>query len=54
MEEQLKKAGVPYQITVYPGVNHAFHNDTGGTRCGPQQARRAWVATIEWFQKYLS
>src|SRR4029077_12112777 len=21
MEEQLKKAGVPYQITVYPGVN---------------------------------
>jgi carboxymethylenebutenolidase len=52
MEEQLKKAGVPYQITVYPGVNHAFHNDTG-TRYDPVQAQKAWVATVEWFKKYL-
>jgi carboxymethylenebutenolidase len=56
MEEQLKKAGVPYQITVYPGVNHAFHNDTNaaGDRYNADQARRAWVATIEWFRKYLA
>ena len=53
MEDALKKAGVPYQITVYPGVNHAFHNDTGGTRYDPVQAAKAWVATIEWFRKYL-
>jgi carboxymethylenebutenolidase len=54
MEEQLKKAGVPYQITVYPGVNHAFHNDTNGPdRYSPVQAQKAWVATIEWFKKYL-
>ena len=53
MEEQLKKAGVPYQITVYPGVNHAFHNDTG-TRYNAEQAQRAWTATIEWFKKYLT
>jgi carboxymethylenebutenolidase len=53
MEETLKKAGVPYQITVYPGVNHAFHNDTGGTRYDAAQATKAWVATIEWFKKYL-
>jgi len=54
MEEQLKKAGVPYQITVYPGVNHAFHNDTNGPdRYSPVQAQKAWVATIEWFRKYL-
>jgi carboxymethylenebutenolidase len=53
MEEQLKKAGSPYQITVYPGVNHAFHNDTG-TRYNAEQAQRAWTATIEWFKKYLS
>lgn len=52
MEEQLKKAGVPYQINIYPGVNHAFHNDTG-TRYNAEQARRAWVATVEWFRKYL-
>jgi carboxymethylenebutenolidase len=53
MEDALKKAGVPYQITVYPGVNHAFHNDTGGTRYDAAQAQKAWVATIEWFRKYL-
>src|SRR5688572_2069144 len=51
MEEQLKKAGVPYQISVFPGVNHAFHNDTG-TRYSPDAAQKAWVATIEWFRKY--
>src|SRR3989442_13218884 len=56
MEEQLKKAGVPYQITVYPGVNHAFHNDTNaaGDRYNAAQAQKAWVATIEWFRKYLA
>ena len=54
MEEQLRKAGVPYQITVYPGVNHAFHNDTNGPdRYSAVQSQRAWVATIEWFKKYL-
>lgn len=52
MEAELKKAGVPYQITLYPNVNHAFHNDTG-TRYDPTQARAAWVATVEWFRKYL-
>ena len=53
MEEQLKKAGVDYKITVYPNVSHAFHNDTGN-RYDPTQARAAWVATMEWFRKYLS
>ena len=52
MEEQLKKAGVPNQILVVAGVNHAFHNDTGA-RYAPDAAQRAWVATIEWFRKYL-
>jgi carboxymethylenebutenolidase len=52
MEEQLKKAGVPNQILIFPGVNHAFHNDTGA-RYAPEAAQKAWVATIEWFRKYL-
>jgi carboxymethylenebutenolidase len=53
MEDRLKQAGVPYQITTYPGVNHAFHNDTGGAY-NAEQAQKAWVATIEWFKKYLT
>jgi carboxymethylenebutenolidase len=52
MEAELKKSGAPYQIVNYPGVNHAFHNDTG-TRYDAAQASKAWVATIEWFRKYL-
>jgi carboxymethylenebutenolidase len=53
MDAELAKAGVPHVITVYPGVNHAFHNDTGA-RYAPEAAQRAWVATIEWFRKYLA
>jgi len=52
MEGQLMLAGVPYQVTVYPGAGHAFHNDTGAAY-NAVQAQKAWVATIEWFKKYL-
>lgn len=52
LEEQLKKAGVPYRLNVYPGVDHAFHNDTSA-RYNVEQSRRAWTATIEWFRRYL-
>jgi carboxymethylenebutenolidase len=53
MEAELKKSGSPVQIITYPGVNHAFHNDTG-TRYDAAQATKAWVATIEWLRKYLA
>jgi carboxymethylenebutenolidase len=53
MEEQLKKAGVPVEIRIFSGVNHAFHNDTGA-RYAPDAAQKAWVATIDWFRKYLA
>ena len=52
VEAQLKNDGHPYQIKIEPGVNHAFHNDTG-PRYAPQQAEDAWVNTVQWFKKYL-
>jgi carboxymethylenebutenolidase len=52
MEELLRQAGVPRKITIYPGVGHAFHNDTGA-RYNAEQAQKAWVATVEWFRMYL-
>ena len=52
-ESALKAAGVPYQVTVYPGADHAFHNDSG-PRYVPAQAQQAWVDTISWFRKYLA
>lgn len=50
--QQLSRTGRPYQIKIYPGVDHAFHNDTG-PRYNATQAEAAWIATIEWFRKYL-
>jgi len=52
-EDALKRAGATYKLNTYPGTGHAFHNDTG-TRFNSEQARRAWVDTIEWFKRYLS
>jgi carboxymethylenebutenolidase len=51
-EAKAKPGGQPFQITVYPGVGHAFHNDTGA-RYNAVQAEAAWVATVEWMRKYV-
>jgi len=53
VEAELKRDGQPYKITVYPGVDHAFHNDTG-QRYNAAQAEAAWIATIEWFRRYVA
>jgi carboxymethylenebutenolidase len=52
LEQALKDAGKTYQMTVYPGVNHAFHNDTG-QRYVEAQATQAWQDTLAWFEQYL-
>lgn len=53
MDQELKRSGAPYQIVTYPGVNHAFHNDTNADRYNAAAAQKAWVSTIDWFKKYL-
>ncbi|CAN5189566.1 hypothetical protein BH18CHL2_BH18CHL2_10650 [soil metagenome] len=53
VEEQLKKAAVQYESAVFPGVNHAFHNDTS-ERYSPDQSQAAWLRTVEWFRRYLA
>jgi carboxymethylenebutenolidase len=53
MEQELKKSGTDHLITIHPGVNHAFHNDTNADRYNAAAAQKAWVATVEWFRKYL-
>ncbi|MBX6341713.1 MAG: dienelactone hydrolase family protein, partial [Thermomicrobiaceae bacterium] len=52
LEAALKAAGVTYQFKVYPGTQHAFHNDTG-PRYNEQQALAAWRDTLDWFGRYL-
>ena len=52
-EEALKKNNKPYELYVYEGVNHAFHNDTAPTRYNETAANLAWQRTIDFFGKYL-
>ncbi|MEI6948258.1 dienelactone hydrolase family protein [Paraflavisolibacter sp. H34] len=52
-EEALKKAGTPYELYLYEGVNHAFHNDTAPTRYNEAAAKLAWQRTLDFFGKYL-
>lgn len=41
-----------FREVVYPGVDHAFHNDTG-QRYNQQAAQAAWGETLAWFKQYL-
>ena len=52
LTEALVAAGTVHEMKVYPGVNHAFHNDTA-PRYDEEQARNAWNDTLAWFERYL-
>ena len=52
LEEALEAAGVTFQFNVYPGTQHAFHNDTG-QRYNEEQALAAWNDTLAWFETHL-
>lgn len=52
-EEALKKNNIPYELYIYEGANHAFHNDTAPTRYNETAAKLAWQRTIDFFGKYL-
>jgi carboxymethylenebutenolidase len=53
VEEALKKAGLTYEIRIFPGANHAFFNDTG-ERYNAKAAGEAWTAVLAWYGKYLA
>lgn len=64
LEEKLKAAGVPHEVHIYPGLGHAFMNNS------PEGLRRrknmgmndednaavelAWSRFRSWMSKYLS
>lgn len=53
-EEALKKAGVPYEIYVYEGAQHAFNNDTAPTRYNEAAAKLAWERTVTFLKTKLT
>ncbi len=46
-EEALKKNNIRYELFMYEGVNHAFHNDTSGARYNEAAAKLAWKRTLD-------
>ena len=52
-EEALKAAGVKYQVFMYDGVQHAFHNDANAARYDAAAAALAWKRTVEFLQETL-
>ncbi len=52
LEQALIDAGVTHQMKVYPGVEHAFHNDTG-ERYDQEQALQAWEDMMSWLEQYV-
>jgi carboxymethylenebutenolidase len=51
-EAALKTNGVKYQMNMYPGTNHGFHNDTT-PRYDDAAAKLAWSRTLAFFNQYL-
>jgi carboxymethylenebutenolidase len=51
-EAALKANKVRYEIFIYPGTQHGFHNDTT-PRYDAAAAKLAWSRTMDHFNKYL-
>lgn len=52
-EAALQAAGLTHELRVFPGVNHAFFNDTG-PRYDAAQATAAYQAMLDWFAVHLA
>ena len=53
-EVALKKAGTQYELFIYEGAQHGFHNDTAPTRYNEAAAKLAWTRAITLFKKELT
>ncbi len=47
VEEALKKSNIRYELYIYEGVNHAFHNDTSTARYNEAATKLAWKRTLD-------
>ncbi len=52
-EAALKASGVPYEMHMYPGIQHGFHNNST-PRYHEVSAKLSWERTIAFFKKHLA
>lgn len=51
--EAMAKYNKPFEYKVYPGAQHAFHDDSAPDRYHPEAAKEAWRRTLEFFKRHL-
>lgn len=52
-EAALKENKIRYELHMYEGVNHAFHNNTSAARFDANAAKLAWDRTIAFWNLHL-
>ena len=52
-ENALKAAGASYQVYIYPGTQHGFHNDST-PRYNAEAAKLSWERTLNHFKNRLA
>ncbi|MEV4173555.1 dienelactone hydrolase family protein [Nonomuraea sp. NPDC049709] len=52
-EAALTKAGLTHELVTFPGVGHAFFNDTG-QRYNAPAAAQAYERVLDWFGRHLA
>jgi dienelactone hydrolase len=48
----VEAAGLEHEIVVFPGVNHAFFNDTGPNH-NANAAAQAYDRVLDWFGRFV-
>ncbi|MGF1624429.1 MAG: dienelactone hydrolase family protein [Alphaproteobacteria bacterium] len=51
--QALGAAGIPFEMHMYEGAEHAFHNDTNAARYDEAAAALAWQRTMMFFDQHL-
>ncbi|SDG99804.1 dienelactone hydrolase family protein [Nonomuraea jiangxiensis] len=52
-EAALRRAGLTHEVVTFPGVGHAFFNDTG-QRYDAEAAAQAYQRVLDWFGRHLA
>ena len=53
VDKAIKEAGKSSEIHIYPGVDHAFFNDTNTAAYNKPAAADAWKRTLTFFRQHV-
>jgi carboxymethylenebutenolidase len=53
LDAGLKQYGMPHELIIYPGAEHAFFNDTRKEVFKADAAQDAWIRALSWFRQFL-